>query len=346
MPLSLTLAARGTALAVAAAAAAALAQPPAPREIAVGPVGDYELAVEHDGRTRTALVRVPQQAVGAMPMPVVLNFHGGGGNARDHREYVRMDALADREGFIVVYPNGTGWFEEQFLTWNAGQCCGYAVTEKVDDVGFVRVLLDALATRASVDTARVYATGLSNGAMMSYRLAAQASDRIAAIAPVAGSMVLPERRVDDPRPSLEVPGRRPVPIMHIHSVDDRRAVYQGGLSEPVPLTSIRTRHPNAEEVLYRWVAFAGCGAKPSVAETRAGAPGTGTAAHTATKYVFTGCRDQAEIVLWKLSGAGHVWPGARLDDLARILGPGTDVIDANEEMWRFFRRFALPPTRR
>jgi len=332
-------------LVAAAAAAAALAQPPAPRAVAPAPAGDFELAVEHDGRTRTALVHVPEQAGGARPLPVVLNFHGGGGNARDHREYVGMDALADREGFIVVYPNGTGWFEEQFLTWNAGLCCGYAVTEKVDDVGFVRALLDALGTWAPVDPARVYATGLANGAMLSYRLAAQASDRIAAIAPVGGSMVLPERRVGDARPSLEVPGRRPVPIMHVHSVDDPRAVYQGGLSEPVPLTSVRTRHPNAEEVLYRWVAFAGCGAKPAVAETRAGAPGTVTAAHTATKYVFTGCRDATEIVLWKLAGAGHAWPGARRDDFSPGLGPGTDVIDANAEMWQFFRQFTLPPIR-
>ncbi|MGH8697108.1 MAG: extracellular catalytic domain type 1 short-chain-length polyhydroxyalkanoate depolymerase, partial [Burkholderiales bacterium] len=300
----------------------------------------------HDGRTRTALVHVPAQAAEGRPLPVVLNFHGGGGNARDHREYVGMDALADREGFLVVYPNGTGWFAEQFLTWNAGVCCGYAADEKVDDVGFVRALLDALGTRAPVDAARVYATGLSNGAMLTYRLAAQASDRIAAIAPVAGSMVLPERRSDDVRPALEVPGRRPVSIMHVHSVDDPRAAYRGGLSEPVPLASARTRHPDAEEVLYRWVAFAGCRAKPAVAETRAGAPGTDTAAHTATKYVFSGCRDHAEIVLWKLSGAGHAWPGARHDDRSPILGPATDVIDANAEMWRFFRRFTLPPVRR
>jgi polyhydroxybutyrate depolymerase len=345
MPLSSALLARRGAVAVALAAGAALAQPPTPRAIPAGAAGDFELTVAHDGRTRTALVHVPGQAAAGQPLPVVLNFHAGGGNAREHREYVRMDAQADREGFIVVYPNGSGWFEEQFLTWNAGQCCGYAATEKMDDVGFVRALLGALETRAPVDTARVYATGLANGAMLSYRLAAQASDRIAAIAPVAGSMVLPERRVDDPRPSLEVPGRRPVPIMHIHSVDDPRALYRGGMGEPVPLTNDRTRHPHAEETLYRWVAFAGCRAKPAVAETRTGAPGTGAAAHTATKYVFAGCRDEAEIVLWKLSGAGHAWPGARRDGPAQALGPGTDVIDANDEMWRFFRRFTLPPIR-
>jgi polyhydroxybutyrate depolymerase len=345
MPLSSRLAARTGAFVAAVAAATALAQPPPKaRELAPAPVGDYELAVTHDGRTRTALVRIPPQAAAGQPLPVVLNFHGGGANARDHREYVGMDALADLEGFIVAYPNGTGLFEE-FLSWNAGVCCGYAADEKVDDVGFVRALLDALAARAPVDPARVYATGLSNGAMLTYRLAAQASDRIAAIAPVAGSMVLPERRSDDVRPALEVPGRRPLPIMHVHSVDDPRTAYRGGLSEPVPLTSTRTRHPDAEEVLYRWVAFAGCRAKPVVAETRAGAPGSAAAGHTATKYVFTGCRGEVEMALWKLAGAGHAWPGARHDTRSPALGPGTDVIDANEEMWRFFRRFALPPSR-
>ena len=87
-------------------------------------------------------------------MPVVLNFHGGGGNAAAHRDYVRMDPLADREGFIVVYPNGTGRLEEKLLTWNAGLCCGYAANEKVDDVGFVRALHRRAGRRACRSTAR------------------------------------------------------------------------------------------------------------------------------------------------------------------------------------------------
>jgi polyhydroxybutyrate depolymerase len=342
MSLSSRLAALAPALLVASAAAA----PPQVRELPDGPSGDYEIAVPHDGRQRTALVHVPDKvAAESKPVPVVLNLHGGGGSARAHRDYVRMDALADREGFVVVYPNGTGRLEDRLLTWNAGLCCGYAAAEGVDDVGFMRVLLGAVAARVPIDTARVYATGLSNGAMMSYRLAAQLCERITAIAPVAGSMVLPERRVENVRPALAVPGKRAVPILHIHSIDDKRALYFGGVGEPFPFTNLRTRHPNAEEVLYRWVSFEACAPKPVVREERRGPPGSPTAAHTATLYVFAGCRDDAEIALWKLTGAGHVWPGGRIDYLQRVLGPGTDVIDANEEMWKFFRRFALPPAR-
>ena len=91
--------------------------------------------------------------------------------------------------------------------------------------------------------------------------------------------------------------------------------------------------------------FGECAPKAVLEEVRQGKPGTPTAAHTASRYVFYGCRDGTEIALWKLSGAGHVWPGGRIDYLPRLLGPGTDVIDANEEMWKFFRRFALPPAR-
>lgn len=258
---------------------------------------------------------------------VVLNFHGGGGNARAHQDYVRMDALADREQFIVVYPDGSGRLRERLLVWNAGSCCGIAAATQIDDVGFVRALLDDLAARQPYDAARVYATGLSNGAMMSYRLAAELSERIAAVAPVAGSMVV-----------LRFEPARPVPVMHIHSMDDPRALYQGGLGPPFPATDSRTLHPAVEERLDQWARANGCGATPAAGERREWKrPGSGV--HTATRYSWTGCK--AETVLWKLTGAGHVWPGGRRDYLVRLLGPGTQVIDANEEMWRFFSRHKI-----
>jgi len=296
--------------------------------------GVINITVRHDGLKRTALVRIPPQVDEGRPLPVVLNFHGGGGNAVSQERYVHMDALADREGFIVVYPNGTGVFQESLLTWNAGTCCGVAARQEVDDVGFVRELLDELAGRLPVDSARIYATGLSNGAMMSYRLAAELSDRIAAIAPVAGASAMPRFHA-----------KRMVPILHVHSVDDPRALYGGGLGPPFPFTNVRVRHRPVEETLAEWAGFGGCSPKAELREVRHGAPGTPRAGHTARLYVYTGCRDGTEVALWQLAGAGHVWPGGELDFLPRLLGPGTDVIDANEEIWRFFRRYHLPPAR-
>jgi polyhydroxybutyrate depolymerase len=289
--------------------------------------GTINITVRHDGMKRTALVHTPPQIAERRSLPLVINFHGGGGNAIGHQRYARMDALAEREGFIVVYPNGTGVLQDSLLTWNAGTCCGVAAKQNTDDVGFVRALLDEIARRLPVDASRVYATGLSNGAMMSYRLAAELPDRIAAIAPVGGASAM-----------SSLPAGRAVPIVHIHSVDDPRALYDGGLGPPFPFTNVRVQHRPVEASLAEWAARAGCGTPSEVRERRAGAAGTPRASHTATLYVFPGCRDGVEVALWKLTGAGHVWPGGQLDYLPRLLGPGTDVIDANAEMWRFFQR--------
>jgi poly(3-hydroxybutyrate) depolymerase len=219
-----------------------------------------------------------------------------------------MDALAERAGFIVVYPNGTGRLDEKLLTWNAGLCCGYAMTEKVDDVGFVRALLDALATRAPVDTARVYATGLSNGAMLSYRLAAQLSDRIAAVAPVApdGAARAPGRR-RRPRSRCRASARADPP----HPQHRRKRLPLRRPRRPFPFTNVRTRHPNAEEVLYRWVT--------SRVRAEAGrarrAHGTATTASHRDAVRSPAAATAARSGAVKATGAGHVWPGARRDYL-------------------------------
>jgi polyhydroxybutyrate depolymerase len=239
-----------------------------------------------------------------------------------------MDRLADREAFLAVYPNGTGRFDKRLLTWNAGSCCGYAAMKNVDDVGFVRALIDRLTQAVPIDRRRIYATGLSNGAMMSHRLAAEAGDLIAAVAPVAGGMVVPA-----------IKSTRAVPVMHIHSIDDPRALYAGGLGPPFPLTHSRVFHPNIDQVISRWASHNGCSVEPTLTERRAERDGRG---QSATRYVYSHCRDGTEVALWKLTGAGHVWPAGKQNVLERILGPSTEIIDANQEMWNFFQRFSLP----
>jgi polyhydroxybutyrate depolymerase len=291
--------------------------------------GDHRLHLDHGGRRRSYLVHVPPQAAAGRPLPVVLSFHGGGSSAEGLRRFSRTDAVADREGFLLVYPDGTGPLADRLLTWNAGTCCGRAVAQQVDDVGFSLALLDHLAARAPVDRSRIYATGMSNGAMMAYRLAAEASDRIAAVAGVAGGMAL-----------VRFAPARPMPVLHLHSVDDPRALYDGGLGPPFPLSGSRVMHPPVEEMLARWTAHNGCSDGARTEATLRGRPGSAAAHHTATRLVWAPCREGVEVVLWRLTGAGHVWPGGPTD-FPRLLGEATDVIDADEELWRFFSRFRL-----
>jgi polyhydroxybutyrate depolymerase len=287
--------------------------------------------IEHAGRDRIYYVHWPPQAGDGQPLPVVINFHGGGGEPLGHERYTGMDTLADDEGFIAVYPAGTSRFGDRLLTWNAGGCCGYAKEESVDDVGFVRALIDDLSTVAPIDTARIYATGLSNGAMMAYRLAAEAGDLVAAIAPVAGAM-----KLDAFAPV------RPIPILHIHSVDDPRALYNGGTGPPFPLTDATVNHEPVEDVLAMWAGFDGCPSAATAGETLSGETGSANAGQTATLWIHGPCTGGVEVDLWKITGAGHVWPGGTPDYLTSVLGPSTSIIDANREMWAFFQRFVLP----
>jgi polyhydroxybutyrate depolymerase len=293
--------------------------------------GDHEFWLTVQNQRRSYLVYVPPQAATGQSLPVVLNFHGGGAHAAEQKKYSRMDRAAARDGYIAVYPNGSSGIGGRVLTWNAGACCGTAAVLRVDDVGFVVALLEDLARRTPVDASRVYATGLSNGSMMAYRVAAEAPDRIAAVAGVAGTMTL-----RDFAPVL------PVPVMHIHSVDDRRALYDGGLGPTFPYTNTRAFHESVDAMLKKWLAHDGCPREPQVAAPIAGQPGAADASHTATRYTYGPCRGGSEVVLWKLTGAGHVWPGGLQDYLPLLLGKGTTVIDANGEMWRFFVRFRRP----
>jgi len=175
----------------------------------------------------------------------------------------------------------------------------------------------------------VYATGHSNGGMMAHRLAAEAAERVAAIAPVAGMLTV-----------ARFAPARPVPVLHIHSVDDPRALYAGGLGPPFPGTNSRVTHEPVAAGLARWIAVDRCAAEPRVADTRRSAAPGGE--QTATLLVYEPCAAGAVVAHWRLTGAGHGWPGSHSVLPERIMGPDTTVIDAAEEVWRFVARFRRP----
>ena len=282
--------------------------------------GNHSFVVDHDRRRRSYLVHLPRNAANR-PRPVVLAFHGGGGEAEGFKGYAGLDKVADREGFIVAYPNGSGVLPRRLLTWNAGECCGYAMNQRIDDVGFAIAVLDDLSRRTPIDRLRIYATGHSNGAMMAYRLGAERSDRIAAIVPVAGAV------------SGDVAPRRPVAVLAIHSVDDPRALYAGGLGPAFPGTTVRSSHRPVMEGLEKWSRRNMCHATTRVVESYAGR--SGDTLQTATLIEWNVCAAGGRVAHWKLTGVGHGWPGTAPRGRDEIIGTPTTLINAAEEMWRF-----------
>lgn len=279
--------------------------------------GDHLLVLEHDGRERSALVHVPPIDSGTGDRPLVLAMHGGGTNARTMAEFCGLNEKADEADFVVVYPNGTGR-EAELHTWNAGNCCGYALRHDIDDGGFLRELLNRLADVLPIDERRIYATGMSNGAMMAYRLADELSEQIAAIAAVAG-----------PMGTAECHPRRPVSVIHFHGTADEFAPYRGGKG----LKSLsKATFFSVEHSVAAWIAANGCPAEPRI-ETLAS---EGRSSMQVTQRTYGPGRDDSEVVLVTIEGGGHTWPG-RVSTFD-FLGPSTLDISANDLMWDFFLR--------
>lgn len=175
------------------------------------------LTISHDGRNRSYVLRLPAngRASGGR-VPLVLVLHGGGGNAANAENMTGFTELARNEGFIVAYPEGSAR-RGRLRTWNAGHCCGYAMRERVDDIGFLGALIDQLVRQYPVDPARVYVTGMSNGAMMSHRAGLELGGKVAAIAPVVGTVFGDERRMGPP-----------VSALMINGMLDQSVPYDGG----------------------------------------------------------------------------------------------------------------------
>lgn len=286
--------------------------------------GDYGRKIEVDGRSRFYEMHIPSSFKASRPTPVVLVFHGGGSDPGAVRYESGMDRTADREGFIVVYPGGTNkrlLIKDRMLMWNDGRPFKDGSYSKVDDINFVKAVLDDLSRMVSIDVKRVYACGYSNGAQFSYRLAKRLSSRIAAIAAVAGHR--PVNDSFDPKPV------RPISVMQFSGKQDRIGPYYGG--EPAFDADLKTKLLPVETTIQSWVSFNGCSSEPAEVNK------TGNA----TKKRYGPCQNGTEVVFWILEDGGHTWPGGRVLPIAAVekmgLGNINRDIRASDLMWEFFR---------
>ena len=279
-------------------------------------------SLAHGGRTRTFGVYVPvgYDFAGATPAPVVMILHGGFGSGGQAFATARLAALADARGVVVVYPDGVA-SPGGVRTWNAGGCCGYALTAGIDDIGFIDALLDQLETDLCIDRRRIHATGMSNGAQLSHRLACDRSWRIASVAPVAGT--------DN---TLACAPTRPMPVMHIHGTADQNAPFAGGMG--CGLSGIDTT--SAPDTIAAWQGRNGC---PGSAKPRLVA-GDGVC------ETHGRCRNEAEVVLCTIAAGGHTWPGGLPTAIPGIgdclFGAQSQSFDASARALDFFALHPLP----
>jgi polyhydroxybutyrate depolymerase len=280
--------------------------------------GDHTRTLTVDARERSYLVHVPPKYNHEQLTPVVLIFHGAGTNADITVPFTGLNKKSDEAGFIAVYANGTG--TAPFLTWNAGGWQGKNADKRADDVKYVVTLLEDLATVIHVDAKRVYATGISNGGMMCYRLAAELSDRIAAIAPIAGTMAIEEAKP-----------KRPVSVMHFHGKADTIVPFAG----PNTGTPRFLTFKSVEESITVWRKIDGCPEEPKITDF----PDMTNDGTTARQKSYGPGQDGAEVVLIEIEGGGHTWPGQKSP--IRLIGKSTLDISANDLMWEFFERHPM-----
>lgn len=266
------------------------------------------------GQVRRYILHVPASYDAQKKTALVVVLHGGGGNGRNAEKMSGFSAKADKEGFIVVYPYGSGRLDERLLTWNAGNCCGYALDKNVDDVAFIRELVVLLKRQYSIDDKQIFATGMSNGGMMTHRLACELSDVFSGVAPVSGAMNVP---VCNPA--------RAVSMVIFHGKKDEHVLFEGG----VPKKSVDS-HPRVDKSVAAAVEFW---------KNRNVCTQSPTESHGKIQIEDFSCA-QAGLAVYAIEDEGHTWPGGEKGYFAA--DEPTREISATDVMWDFWQKNLRP----
>jgi polyhydroxybutyrate depolymerase len=276
--------------------------------------GSHALVFRHAGEDRKYRLYVPRGYDPRKAVPLVFAFHGGGpqGSAATAEKGLGFNPLADRHGFLVCYPEGVEHH------WNDGRESPRFPKKPQDDVDFVAKLLDHLRANYKIDPDRVFATGNSNGGFFSHRLGWELSDRLAAIAPSAGTL------------GTTVVGKfapkHPVHVLHIHGTDDPAVPYNGGT-----VIGNGGECVAVPDLIGRWVKANGCAAEPKVEVL----PKKTADPTKVRKEVYAAGGKKSEVVLLAVEGHGHNWPGRPAP--GEKAGPSTKELNAAEVVWDFFR---------
>ena len=269
---------------------------------------------------REYIIHLPKEYDVTIPLPLVMVFHGGGGDAEGMARLTKFGKLADKENFIVVYPNGFN------KNWGDGRI-GKKLPMDRDDVKFISYLLDTLKEKYNFDTTCVFSTGISNGGFFSIYLAYKMPSRIRAIAPVTAN--IPESYSDNFK---TVP---PVSIMLINGTDDPLVKYDGGFvgfSEE----SERGKSISTDETIKKWMKNNECSSSRKIEEMDDKNIRDDC---KATRYTYYRCKNRTRVVLIKIQGGGHTWPGGVQYLPKAIIGNVCKDFDATEVIWEFFKRY-------
>ena len=272
--------------------------------------------MQHEGE-RSYLLHVPPAYVAGREWPLVVVLHGAYSDGKATEELTRFSAIADRQGFVVAYPNATARPAGTLQLWNAGHCCGKQVADHVDDLGFVGAVLDDVEQKVKIDPRRVFVVGYSNGGMLAFLVASRYAERVAAVGVVSGNMTgrgsLEEPEFDAPPPA------KPVSLVFVQGTLDKHVPYAGGSHDDfveIPF-DVTGRH---------WAMADAC-----VGEAGEKAPFDGAV----TERTFGPCANGTQVRLLSIHGWKHEWPGgARMQKLA----PDDPLrsFDAAEILWTFF----------
>lgn len=261
------------------------------------------------GETRRYLLHVPKNIDQSQPVPLVVTIHGFAQWPANQANVSQWNPIADREGFIVVYPSGTDFPKR----WQAFPRQPDPTSK---DVVFISDLIAALSAQYNIDPSRIYVNGLSNGGGMTFLLGCQLADRIAATGTVAGAFILP---MEECHPS------RPVPLIAFHGTADPIVPFHGGPSGGFDLP-----FPDIPQWMSARAALNGCGTAPETL------PATGEVSGVR----YSGCSADAEVVFYTIEAGGHTWPGGKpLPEW--ITGRTTQDVSASELMWEFFQKYTL-----